>query len=79
MLISGTPTLCRGQDEESQLTSGAVIAFPAGRAGIHQIVDRSPHAARVLICATNQVPEAAEQPESATLAVSQLTCTHGRQ
>lgn len=68
-VISGTPTLRRGPGDESPLTAGAVVAFPAGRAGVHQIVNRSPHAARVLICATNELPEVAEQVENDTLAV----------
>ena len=46
-----------------------MIAFPAGPDGIHQILNRSDQPARVLICATNDLPEVAEQTETDQLAV----------
>ena len=68
-VISGTPTLRRGPDDARALEPGEVVSFPVGPAGTHQILNRSRAAARVLICATNNVPEVAEQVENDTLAV----------
>jgi uncharacterized cupin superfamily protein len=53
----------------NELEPGEVVAFPVGPAGVHQILNRSRGPARVLICATNDVPEVAEQVENDTLAV----------
>jgi uncharacterized cupin superfamily protein len=68
-VISGTPTLRRGPDDERVLEPGEIVAFPVGPAGTHQILNRSQARARVLICATNNLPEVAEQVETDTLAV----------
>jgi uncharacterized cupin superfamily protein len=68
-VISGTPSLRRGSDDERVLETGEIVAFPVGPGGVHQILNRSRVAARVLICATTIVPEVAEQVENDTLAV----------
>jgi uncharacterized cupin superfamily protein len=68
-VLSGTPSLRRGPDDERVLEPGEVVAFPVGPSGIHQILNRSRASARVLICATNHLPEVAEQVENDTLAV----------
>ncbi len=68
-VISGIPTLRRGPGEERELEPGEVIAFPTGPNGTHQILNRSTSASRVLICATNDLPEVAEQVENRSLAV----------
>lgn len=68
-IMSGTPTLRMGSDDERSLGPGEVVAFPIGPAGTHQILNRSEEPARVLICATNDLPEVAEQVENDTLAV----------
>lgn len=68
-VISGSPTLRHGPDQERELEPGEVIAFPTGPNGTHQILNRSATPARVLICATNNLPEIAEQVENQTLAV----------
>ena len=68
-VLAGTPTLRRGDGDERTLAPGEVVSFPAGPAGAHQILNRSAQAARVLICATNNLPEVAEQVVTATLAV----------
>lgn len=69
LVISGKPTLRRGDDDERPLAPGEVVAFPVGPDGTHQIVNRSEVAARVLIVATSALPEVAEQPEEERLAV----------
>jgi uncharacterized cupin superfamily protein len=65
-VIAGEPSLRTGTagDEERVLTVGEVVAFPPGRAGTHQIVNRGPVPARVLVCSTNDLPEVAEQVET---------------
>jgi len=68
-VLSGEPTLRRGTDREEELRPGAVIAFPVGPEGTHQIVNRSRSPARVLIVATAVLPEVAEQPETGSLAI----------
>jgi uncharacterized cupin superfamily protein len=72
-VLSGTPTLRRSDNDLRDLVPGEVVAFPAGPAGQHQILNRSRAPARVLICATNDLPEVAEQPENQMLAI--LTAT----
>jgi len=68
-VMSGTPTLRCGPAEERVLEPGEVVAFRTGPDGTHQILNRSATPARVLICATNDLPEVAEQVENETLAV----------
>lgn len=68
-VLSGTPTLRRREGEERTLAPGEVVSFPAGPEGTHQILNRSADVARVLVCATNELPEVAEQVETETLAV----------
>lgn len=68
-VLSGTPALRRSDSDVRELEPGEVIAFPAGPDGVHQILNRSDQPARVLICATNDLPEVAEQTELDQLAV----------
>ncbi len=68
-VLDGTPTLRPAEGGERVLATGAVVAFPTGPAGTHQILNRSDDTARVLICATNDVPEVAVQVENKRLAI----------
>ena len=68
-VLSGTPTLRRGADDERMLDTGEVVSFPAGPSGVHQILNRAAEPVRVLIVATNDVPEVAEQVENRQLAI----------
>jgi uncharacterized cupin superfamily protein len=68
-VLAGTPTLRRGPEDERRLVPGEVVSFPAGPAGVHQILNRANESARVLIAATNDLPEVAEQVENEQLAV----------
>lgn len=68
-VLAGTPTLRRGAGDERTLACGEVVSFPVGPTGIHQILNRASEPARVLIAATNDVPEVAEQVENEQLAV----------
>jgi uncharacterized cupin superfamily protein len=65
-VIAGEPSLRTGtgEDEERVLATGEVVAFPPGRAGTHQIINRAAGPARVLVCSTNDLPEVAEQVET---------------
>src|ERR1700759_960838 len=65
-VIAGEPSLRTGEagEEERVLATGEVVAFPPGRAGTHQIVNRAAAPARVLVCSTNDLPEVAEQVET---------------
>ena len=70
IVLSGRPTL-RTLDGERELEAGEVVAFPAGRRGAHQVLNRSEAAARVLIASTMVYPEVAEHPDSGkVLAIS---------
>jgi uncharacterized cupin superfamily protein len=51
-VLTGAPSLRRGDDDIRDLSQGEIVAFPTGRGGIHQILNRSQRSARVLICAT---------------------------
>jgi uncharacterized cupin superfamily protein len=68
-VLSGTPALRRSDSDIRDLSPGEVVAFPSGPDGIHQILNRSKQPARVLICATNDLPEVAEQTDADQLAV----------
>ncbi len=68
-VLSGTPTLRRGPGDERTLKPGEVVAFLPGRSGVHQVLNRAAQPARVLIVATNDLPEVAEQVENDQLAI----------
>jgi uncharacterized cupin superfamily protein len=56
MVIAGTPTL-RTLDDERVLAPGEVVAFPAGRAGAHQLRNDSDQPVSLLIVSTMLAPE----------------------
>jgi len=68
-VLAGTPTLRRSSEDERVLQPGDIVSFPVGPDGTHQILNRATTSARVLICATNDQPEVAEQVENNTLAI----------
>jgi uncharacterized cupin superfamily protein len=63
IVLSGRPTL-RTLDGERELEPGAVVAFPSGRRGAHQVLNRSGEPTRVLIASTMIYPEVVEHPDS---------------
>jgi uncharacterized cupin superfamily protein len=68
LVLDGEPTL-RGRDgQDRSLRRGEVVAFPAGPAGLHQVLNRTEGHVRVLICSTNFLPEIVEQPEAGVIA-----------
>jgi uncharacterized cupin superfamily protein len=66
IVLDGTPSL-RTPDGERQLTRGEVVAFPRGEKGTHQIVNRSPEPARILIISEMNAPDIVVRPESGKL------------
>ena len=63
IVLSGRPTL-RTLDGERELEPGAVVAFPSGRRGAHQVLNRSGEPSRVLMASTMIYPEVVEHPDS---------------
>ena len=63
VVLAGRPTL-RSLDGERELEPGAVVAFPSGRRGAHQVLNRSGEPSRVLMASTMIYPEVVEHPDS---------------
>jgi uncharacterized cupin superfamily protein len=71
VVVEGTPEL-RTADGLRTLTPGAVVAFPRGPHGAHQLRNRSAVKTRVLLVSTMHHPDVAEYPDTgATLAVTE--------
>jgi uncharacterized cupin superfamily protein len=66
VVVAGTPTL-RTLDGESTLTPGEVIAFPAGRAGAHELRNDSAEPVSLLIVSTMVAPEVNLFPDTGEL------------
>lgn len=66
--VSGTPTL-RTPAGERELAPGALVGFPRGPEGAHQVINRSGQRARVLILSTKVFPEVAEYPDSGKIGI----------
>ena len=67
-VLTGTPSIRLAAGAERALAPGDVVSFAVGPDGLHQVVNRADALARV-ICATNILPEVAEQPENDALAI----------
>jgi uncharacterized cupin superfamily protein len=63
VVLVGTPTL-RSPAGERELAAGEVVAFPAGRAGAHQLINRSDSAARFLMLSSKASADVIEYPDS---------------
>jgi uncharacterized cupin superfamily protein len=66
VVVGGTPTL-RTLDGERTLDPGEVVAFPAGRAGAHQLRNDSDEDVSVLIVSTMLAPEVNLFPDTGEL------------
>ncbi|MFL5928064.1 MAG: cupin domain-containing protein [Gaiellaceae bacterium] len=75
LVLRGTPTL-RTPEGERELPEGAAVQFPRGRAGAHQLINRSDGAVRVVIAAYHDTPEVIEYPDEGTVAVGSRTPGH---
>jgi uncharacterized cupin superfamily protein len=63
LVVLGRPTL-RSAEGEHDLTEGDVVAFPRGRAGLHQVINRTDAPVRVLMLSTMIQPDLVEYPDS---------------
>ena len=63
VVLSGTPTL-RTLSGTRTLNPGDVVACPAGRAGAHQLQNRTQDPVRALVVSTMNYPETAEMLDS---------------
>jgi uncharacterized cupin superfamily protein len=61
-VLTGRVTLSDGESER-ELSSGAVVACPAGRAGAHRLDNRGDDPARILIVSTMLAPDVTELHE----------------
>jgi uncharacterized cupin superfamily protein len=66
--LSGTPSV-RTPDGWSEMTPGEVIAFPRGREGAHQVMNRGDETARVLMVSEMNAPEVVVYPDSGKVGV----------
>lgn len=63
VVLTGTPTL-RTPEGERELAEGEVVACPPGRAGAHQLINRSEAVARFLILSSKNSADLIEYPDS---------------
>ena len=67
IVLSGRPTL-RTPEGERDLVAGDVVAFPAGREGAHQLINRTGGAVRYLMLSSAASADVAEYPDSGKVA-----------
>ncbi len=63
VVLSGRPTL-RTPAGEQDLLAGDVVAFPAGREGAHQLINRTSAPVRYLMVSTSATADLIEYPDS---------------
>ncbi len=63
LVLEGTPSV-RTVEGEEELAPGEVVCFPAGPSGAHQVLNRAPETARVMIVSTRTHPAIAVYPDS---------------
>jgi uncharacterized cupin superfamily protein len=63
VVIKGALTL-RSPDGERELAEGEVVACPPGRAGAHQLINRSDAVARFLVLSSKALADVIEYPDS---------------
>ena len=63
IVVRGRPTL-RTPEGEQDLKEGDVVAFPRGKAGAHQVSNRTDSPIRVLMLSSMLAPEIVEYPDS---------------
>jgi uncharacterized cupin superfamily protein len=63
VVLRGTPTL-RTPEGERELAEGEVVAFPPGRDGAHQLINRSDAVVRVLMLSSKAATDLIEYPDS---------------
>jgi uncharacterized cupin superfamily protein len=68
VVLSGSPML-RTPDGARQLETGDVVACPRGRAGAHQLQNRTEEPVQALVVSTMNYPDVAELPDSEKILV----------
>jgi uncharacterized cupin superfamily protein len=63
VVLRGTPVL-RSPEGERELAEGEVVACPPGRAGAHQLINRSDRVARFLVLSSKGLADVIEYPDS---------------
>ena len=63
VVLRGTPTL-RSPEGERELGEGEVVACPPGRAGAHQLINRSDSVVRFLMISSKAPADLIEYPDS---------------
>lgn len=63
IVLSGRPTL-RTPAGEQELVAGDVVAFPLGREGAHQLINRTTAAVRYLMVSSSATADLVEYPDS---------------
>jgi uncharacterized cupin superfamily protein len=63
VVLKGRPTL-RTPEGERELAEGDVVAFPPGRAGAHQLLNRSDRVVRFLMLSSKNTADLIEYPDS---------------
>lgn len=63
IVVAGRPSL-RTSDGWRELSPGEIVAFGVGRAGAHQVLNRSDEPVRVLIVSEMNAPELSVYPDS---------------
>jgi uncharacterized cupin superfamily protein len=63
VVLRGTPTL-RSPEGERELAEGEVVACPPGRAGAHQLINRSEDVARFIVISSKALADLIEYPDS---------------
>jgi uncharacterized cupin superfamily protein len=63
VVLRGTPTL-RSPEGERELAEGEVVACPPGRAGAHQLINRSDEVARFIVLSSKALADVIEYPDS---------------
>jgi uncharacterized cupin superfamily protein len=66
VVLSGRPRL-RTPEGERELEPGAVVAFPRGPDGAHQVTNPGDEPVRVLLVSTMNFPDIAEYPDTGAL------------
>jgi uncharacterized cupin superfamily protein len=69
LLVVHGAVVVRGPEGEAELEQGALLRFPSGPEGAHQIVNRGEAAARLLLFSKAAVPAISVYPESDAIGV----------
>jgi len=69
IVIRGRPTL-RTPEGERELREGDVVCFPRGKAGAHQVINRTDEPVRVLVLSTLLMPDVVEYLDSGVVSAT---------